>query len=63
MSFLLISVHLHAKDVTIREEAILCFENLAQQCSDWMAIKEIIEQLFDVLNGKLFEVINSLTNY
>ncbi|XP_046839578.1 eIF-2-alpha kinase activator GCN1-like isoform X2 [Xenia sp. Carnegie-2017] len=47
-----LTVHLHAKDVTIREEAILCFENLAQQCSDWMAIKEIIEQLFDVLNGR-----------
>ena len=48
---LLFSAHLHSKDDLIREEAAHCIQNLSQQCSDSMGVKEMIKRLYAVLNG------------
>ena len=46
-----LSVHLHAKEDMMREEAALAAKHLSMQCSDGDAIQHLASSFFAVLNG------------
>lgn len=50
--FCLIEGQLRAKEELHRQEATLILKNLAHQCSDPGALEELINFVFNVLNGE-----------
>ena len=47
----LFATNLHSKEDNLREWAIIASENLAQQCSEFSAVENLVKHYFDVLNG------------